>query len=97
MKTSAEFECDCKEKTTFDFTLPDVWAPVLVDVVCKGCQSTWVVKFRQTVKGGTHFTYRLKTKSQKLRDLKMKKKYDEIANRPQLKDPKIYVPPGFKT
>lgn len=101
MKSTAEFECDCKAKTTFDFPVPETAEPILYDVRCRGnrsligCDAVWTVKFRKHPDGQIGFTFRLKEPSAKLGDFLRKKKIAELTNIPQKKSP-IWVMPGFK-
>ncbi len=94
----AEFECECRVKTEFEYKKPEMLkGPVFKDVPCRGCGAIWEMRFRWSSEG-TMQTFRLKSGSQKLADILLKRKTDKLINAPQKKSPIIVVPslPGLK-
>lgn len=89
-----EFECNCGGKSEVVFQEPGIGETLHQNFKCLHCKSVWQMRLRGTLKAGRKdvmAAHKVIEPSRKLHDVMLKKKMDEIANRPKLK-PKLFFP-----
>lgn len=92
MKSSAEFECECKATTMVEFQEPEVFRPTMKEVKCSGCDAEWLMRFRRDLNSTRILaTHKLTKPSRKLGEYLEKKKQHQQANAPQKKPFQLFV------